>query len=279
MKRFIIMIGALLAIAACSEPLTPIEEVEMTLNFSPYTIEPMTKAVGSLTATGVDMKQLDVWIVEGENVTEFHQASTDAGFGSVTASLNKTKTYTLYAVAHKCTSAATLSNGIIAFPDDKVTLAMFYSTTFSPATTTSLSCVMTRIVGQFRMETTDAIPSDVKKFNYSIASTYNRWNVNGTGANQVDRTGTINISTLNNDGSATVNVYIIPSNLTDQATFDITVSGMTANDVVVETKTFNDVTIKAGYRTIYRGAFFTTESVTSSFTVESDWSTFNTISF
>ena len=248
---------------------------EVRLSFTPYDVSPMTRAATSISNY---CTRLDAWISDGTTTTAVHQSSEDAGFGSVSVSLDRTKTYTLTAVSHKCADAATLEDGVISFPDDKVTHSMVYSTTFSPATTTSLSCLMQRIVGQFRLEMTDVVPDEVTKFVYTIEGTHSDWNVDGYAANDFDRTGTINLTSRNNDGSVTLNIFVMPTNLTDTDNITITVKAMTASDDIVEQKTFTAVPVKAGYKTTYHGEFFTTEGVTGSFTVD-DWSTFDTVNY
>ena len=161
-------------------PMTAGEPTEVTLTFSPYEVTAMgggdqdaAQTSGSQRASTRAARRaavsefadrIDIWLYEsGSEVYAAHQYKTDDGFASVAVTLNKTKTYTLYAVAHKGTDVATLADGVVTFPGDKVTHSFFYSQTFTPATTTSLSCQMQRIVGMFRVETTDAVPSEVKK--------------------------------------------------------------------------------------------------------------------
>lgn len=248
---------------------------EVRLSFTLYDVSPMTRAATSISNY---CTHLDVWISDGTTTTAVHQSSEDAGFGSVSVSLDRTKTYSLVAVAHKCADAATLEDGVISFPDDKVTHSMVYSTTFSPATITSLSCLMQRIVGQFRLEITDVVPDEVTKFVYTIEGTHSEWNVDGYAANDFDRTGTINLTSRNNDGSVTINLFVMPTNLTDTDNITITVKAMTATDSEVEQKTFTSVPVKAGYKTTYHGEFFTTESMAMTFSAD-DWSTFDTVNF
>ena len=165
MKKCVFFAAVACVLAACSsdngeEPSVLSNKAEVTLTFSPYEMTAITRSAVSI----VDVvTHLDVWIYEsGTEVTSIHQTTADATFGTVTTTLDKTKTYTLYAVGHKA-DGATLSDGVISFTDDKVTHSMFYSTTFSPATTTNLSCLMTRIVADFRLEITDDFPDAVKK--------------------------------------------------------------------------------------------------------------------
>lgn len=250
----------------------------ITISFArPYTITPM-ESPHTRTATSIATicTHLDVWIVNGTDTIAVHQSNTDAGFGTVTAVLDKRKTYQLYAVAHKCGDDATLTDGIIAFPDDKVTHAMVYSGTVTPASATNLSAEMTRIVAQLRLETTDAIPDEAKKMRFTISDVYNRWNVTTGGTNKLDRTSEVNISSKNANGAATFMVYAITTDA--ETTHTVTVQALDANDAVLQTRTFSGVTLRNGYRTTYRGSFFINTDFTSTFTV-ADWTDYDVVDF
>ena len=109
------------------------EKDTVTIAFSPYTQTPMESRTRAVTSIAGIVTHLDVWITTGTTTIDFHQTSTDADFGTITAVLDKTKTYTIQAVAHKCDGNATLADGVISFPDDKVTHSMVYSNTFTPS--------------------------------------------------------------------------------------------------------------------------------------------------
>ena len=241
---------------------------DVVLTFSPYDVSPMTRTAVSIADV---VTHLNVWLVNGDDVIALQQTNTDANFGTLTATLDKTKTYTLYAVGHKA-DGATLSDGVISFTDDKVTHSMFYTTTFSPATTTSLSCLMTRIVADFRLEITDDIPTSAVKLRFTIASVFDRWNVTTGATHGVDRVSTINYGGT----SAIFNIYAITTN--EQTLHTVTVEALDENDQEVQTRTFADVPLRNGYKTNYRGAFFTDATFTSSFTVN-DWNEYETVDF
>ena len=250
------------------------EDTLVTIQFTnpEIFVQAMTRADVSTVAT-----RLDMWLTDGETTTEIHQSSTDAGFGTASVSLNKLKTYTLYAIAHRGSAAATLADGVISFPDDKVTQAFWYTTTFSPSTTTTLNCELSRIVGMFRIETTDAVPEECKKFRFVFADSYTRWNVNGTPANPVDRTSEIAVTSTNPDGTVALSLYVIPENLTGTTNVDVTVTALDADDQTIEQKTFT-APIRANHKTIYRGAFFTTSALSMAFSV-GDWITDDVIEY
>lgn len=275
MKKVCIFALAAMVLTACSsdngeEPRVKSEEfTEVVLTFSPYEQTAMTRAATSVATV---VTRLDVWLYEsGSEVAAIHQSSSDADFGTITATLDKTKTYTLYAVGHKA-DGATLSEGVISFTDDKVSHSMFYTTTFSPATTTSLSCLMTRIVADFRLEITDDIPAAVKKLRFTISDVFDRWNVTTGGTHQMDR-----VSTINCNGTSTIfNVYAIVAD--SGTTHDILVEALDENDGVVQSRTFADVPLRNGYKTNYRGTFFIDTPATAGFTVD-DWNEYETVDF
>ena len=275
------LMAAAAMMAACSsdngeEPVNN-ETETVTISFPQFqqTIEPMTR---TNTDVSTLVTHIDVWLTDGTTTTAVHQVSTDTGFGTVSVELTRNKTYTMYAIAHKANGAATLTNNIIAFPEEKVTHSMFYTTQFNPSTTNQMSCEMSRIVGMFRLETTDAVPADVSKMRFEIPQTFTRWNVNGTGANKVDRTSEITVSSTNQDGTATFVLYIIGSD--DQELYDITVKALDADGNVVENgqRTFTDIPIRNNYKTILSGAFFAPGSLSTTFTV-TDWETYAVVNF
>ena len=279
MKKMFLMVAAAMMVACSSdngeEPVNKQTET-VTISFPQFqtTIEPFTRG---MTDVSTLVTHIDVWITDGTTTTDIHQVSTDANFGTITADLNRNNTYTMYAVAHKA-DGATLSDGIIAFTNDKVTHAMYFTTTFTPATTSTLSCEMSRIVGMFRLETTDAVPDNVAKVRFEIPQTFTRWNVAGVGANKVDRVSEITVSSKNQDGTAAFMLYIIGSD--EEVSYDITVKALDANGNVVENgqRTFADIPIRNNYKTILSGAFFAPGSLSTTFTV-TDWETYAVINF
>jgi len=277
MKKVLLIMMATAILAACSssdEEPTSSELTDVTLTFSPYQVDAITRAATSI--AGI-VTRLDVWLYEsGSECAAVHQSADDVQFGSISLTLDKTKTYTLYAVGHKAAGPATLADGIIAFPDDKTTHSMYFTTTFSPSVTTSLSCLMQRIVAQFRIETTDAVPADMKKIQITINDVFDRWSVTTGGTHQVDRTYTINITSTAQDGTVALNVFAIVTDV--QTLHTVTVTGLDADDAVTLTpRTFADVPLRNGYRTTYRGAL-RDATTTATFTVD-DWNDLETINF
>ena len=279
MKTFCLSCLALIALSACTTPeigvkVQPYEEenIQVSISFSPYTMAPMTRANVAISTLS---NLLDVFIIDGDEVMDFHQVKADNAdaFGTITTSLNKTKTYTIYAVAHKGNGAATLDDGVLTFPDNKITDTFFYSGTFSPATSASVSCVMHRIVGMFKLTFTDALPDNLAKVRFSITGSGLAYNVNGATTSPGEKISVINNPSSSNDGSTTFKVYCLADD--DISTIDVTVTAMDGDDEVIETKTFEDVPLQAGYTTAYRGTFFVTTETTVGFTAPDSWESFD----
>lgn len=252
------------------------ETAEVRMTFAPYEVEPLTRADGVTRAAVADYAtRLDVWIYDGDTeVQAVHQQSMDEGFASLSVRLEKAKTYTVYAVAHKAGGAAMLSNGVVSWPDDKVTHSFFYSQTFSPATTTTLNCLMERIVGNFRLEVTDKVPEGVARLTVDMGMSPTRWDVGGFGTNAVSRVSSFQLTA---GSSPTVSVFIIADG-EEAENYDITVTAYDGEDAVVQQRVFEDVPIRAGYRSTYRGALFTEAVGSMTFTVN-DWMDYETVDF
>lgn len=270
MRKTLISTLAVLCCVACSKNDVPGEEpTEVVLTFCPYEVEPMTRATVSDFAT-----RLDVWLYEGgDELQAIHQQGTDEEFGSLAVTLNKNHTYTVYAVAHKGADVATLTGGIVSFPDDKTTHSFFYSETFTPATKSQLSCIMHRIVGQFRLEITDDAPSSFKGLRIEIPQVPCRYNVVNGACNPADRS-----TTLSWAGSASSFSFFLLAADDAPTLYDITVTALDSDGNPIQQRTFEDVGIQNDYRTTYRGAFFTDAALTATFSAQ-NIQDFDTVNF
>ena len=271
MRKNLILAATLLLLAACSsetveEPQS--DEVTVTLQFTRFQIEQqsMTRA----TDVSEYVTKLDIWLYEnGNEISSFQQETGSNGFGSLSLTLNVNKTYTIYAVAHRVTSGhATLSNGIISFPDDKVTHSLFYSDTFQPTKGMQKVCSMNRIVAQFSFSTTDQVPDWCKTMRFTISNVYDRWNVTTGVTHQIDRVSTFNNFSKHDDGTVGFNIYAIVG--TEATNHNILVEGLDANGEVQESHLFEDVPLRNNYRVVATGAFFT-DAASSLSCVAEDW--------
>ena len=272
MKKILLLAGALLSLAACSEMSDDArtEPVEVTIGFSGFSYEQQGMDTRAATAVGDYATKLDIWISDGETVTPYQQEAGQEGFGTLSLTLNRLKEYTLYAVAHRVTSGhATLSNGVIAFPDDKVTHSFFVSRVFTPTKGMQLDLTMSRIVSQFSFNTTDAVPDWCKTIRFTIYNVYDRWDVAGYGTHQLDRVSTFTGFTTHDGGTVTFNIYAI---VTDASTnHDILVEAFEEGATEPrEYHLFEDVPLRNNYRTMATGQFFTDAASSFSFKAE-DW--------
>lgn len=278
MRKTILFVAAVaLTFAACNkqaEVQNPHESQKVKMSFAP------AKSPQDADPTLADFcSHLDVFIIEGTDTIDVHQTSSDADFGEVELSLNKTKTYKIVAVAHKNSGNASIANNILSFANEKVTHMLLGTTAFSPASTTDVECAMNRIVGQFKLEMTDVVPDGITQLDITTYQTGIRWNLaNNTATNVIDRLSQISFTARNNDGSASAVMYILPNNLTEASLFNIHVQAKTANGTVVEERTFENVSIRANYRTTYSGQFFVTTPMAFTFSV-SNWNDFETVEY
>ena len=268
-------------LCACSsdkveEPQNHDNLVDVNLNLKGFTFE--TEAMTRATSVGDYVTKLDIWIYEGANeFVSFQQEAGQDGFGSVSLTLNLTKEYTIYAVAHRnSVGHATLSNAVISFPEDKVTHTFFVKQTFTPTKGMSLNLTMNRIVAQFSFVTTDAVPDWCKALRFTISDVYDRWNVNSGCTHQINRVSTINITSTKPDGSVTCNVYAIVTN--ENTNHNILVEAIDANGEVQESHQFTNIPLKNNRRTIATGAFFTDAASGFSFLAQ-DWEEETTVNF
>ena len=128
----------------------------------------------------------------------------------------------------------------------------------------------------FMLSTTDAVPTEVKKVRITIGNVFNRWNVAGYGVNNIDKVGTINITSTKDDGTVDLMTYAIVTN--ENTNHTVLVEALDASDAVVQTQTFENVPLRNGYRTIATGNFFTDAPSSFSFVAE-DWQENTGISF
>lgn len=294
MKKKVFIFAMAAALCCCGseetredESRVMVEPTQVTMTFSPYTMEGMndegtgesgntTRAAASI--AGVVTK-LDVWIIDGDGErTTISQMSTDDGFGTVTATIDKSKTYTVYAVGHNSDLAILNANGYLSFVNDNIKETLFYSTDITPASASTLSCVMERIVGRLRIETTDNVPVGADYITLTVANAATSWNVaTGTPSNLADNR-VIRINGVGTRVGQTVALTCHLISTSDAATnYDIVLTLYDSSDHALMQRTFNAVPIRNGYKTTYRGQLFSGE-LTASFMVN-DWSEFDTVNF
>lgn len=277
MKKVLFLMAAALTIAACTKEKPLGSTKSVTINFTPYEVAPM-KATSSVSTV---CSRLDIYIIEQgtTDTLRIHQERTaTTNFGSATVTLQTNKNYNLVAVAHNSTDTCTFNGGIVSFPGDIIKQTLVADTTFCPGDGLSLNVVMQRIVGMFKMRVTDAIPSDVTGFQFTISPSGRKFDISTMqSTDPAERTHTINSISTDNNGVASYNIYVMADDMTNVKYVDIQAEALCpTNDG--EVRQFNQVPIKNGYVTTYSGTFFITFGMDFSFSV-GDWNDYGSFTF
>ena len=288
MKKYFLLAVVATMFAACTNEYTSYtgvvenEKAKVIISFAPEVMTRATVPVGDV------VNRLDVWLFEGdataavgqtEVVAESHQTKDDDGFGSLSVTLDKDRTYTLYAVGHKESTSTSISGGVVSFPDTKKLQTLYYTRTFTPSETTTLSCMMKRAVGAFRIVFNDEVPEDVKKLSISTTQTPTQWSfpqlagVTPSGNYTVEWTKW----SKDKDGMLYFTVYVLGSDT--ETHYDFVVTAYGEDSSVLKLRTFTSVPIRNNYMITYRGSFFLDTPFSSTFTVDDEWQMYNDVEY
>ena len=291
MKQYFLLAVAATMFAACSNEYTSYtdvvenEKAKVMISFAPDDGETMTRA---MVPVGDVVNRLDVWLFEGdataavgqtEVVAGSHQTKDNDGFGSLSVTLDKNRTYTLYAVGHKESTSTSISGGVVSFPETKKLQTLYYTRTFTPSETTTLSCMMKRAVGAFRIVFNDEVPEDVKKLSISTTQTPTQWSfpqlagVTPSGNYTVEWTKW----SKDKDGMLYFTVYVLGSDT--ETHYDFVVTAYGEDSSVLKLRTFTSVPIRNNYMITYRGSFFLDTPFSSTFTVDDEWKTYDDVEY
>ena len=87
---------------------------------------------------------------------------------------------------------------------------------------------------------------------------------------------TVSITSTANDGTVAISIYAIATDA--QTLHTVTAEALNESDGVIQTRVFENVPLRNGYKTAYRGTFFTDTDMSMSFVVN-DWNEFDTVNF
>ena len=291
MKKYFSFAVAATMFVSCTNEYTSYTDVvenekeKVMISFAPDDVGTMTRAS---VPVGNVVNRLDVWLYEGdataavgqtEVVAESHQVKDDDGFGTLSVTLDKNSKYTLYAVGHKESASASINGGVVPFPDTKKLQTLYYTTTFTPSETTTLSCVMKRAVGAFRVVFNDEVPEDVKKLSISTTQTPTQWSFPQlAGITPLD-SYTVEWTkwSKDKDGILYFTVYVLGSDTETQHDFTVTAYGEDGS--VLKTRMFTKVPIRNNYMITYRGSFFLDTTFSPTFTVDDEWQTYDDVEY
>ena len=288
MKKYFALAVAATMLTACTNEYTSYtdvvenEKAKVMISFAP---EVMTRATVPVSDV---VNRLDVWLYEGDAtaavgqstaVSESHQVKGDDCFGSLSVTLDKNRTYTLYAVGHKESAATSISGGVVSFPDTKKLQTLYCTTTFTPSTTTTLACMMKRAVGAFRIVFNDEVPEDVKKLSISTTQTPTQWSFPQLAGVTPSDNYTVEWTkwSKDKDGMLYFTVYVLGSDTETHHDFVVTAYGEDSS--VLKSRTFTSVPIRNNYMITYRGSFFLDTPFSSTFTVDNEWKTYDDVEY
>jgi hypothetical protein len=292
--KYLPLLALLLSAYACSSGSDEAERlaketgaptVELTFRFFDETMTPIAGEPSRADEPKDYFTRLDICLFPAEGTQAdtytFHQLSSDADFGSLSAVV-AAGTYDLVAIAHRADAALTMTSPTsIAFPNGKVTDMLYVCQSVDAqrgkTTNVSLERGITRLV--FR--TTDFKPEDVKTMRFAFSGNCgNVFNARtGLAAAANAYSVDIDVTPIAATNRVTTNLYTLLT--AETATVNVGVTALNASNDIVAQETFSDVNMKRGYQTTLTGAFFTTDNTFSFSFPESfkTWEEFNTVSY
>ena len=216
----------------------------------------------------------------GERVSYVNQQSTDKNFGKFNIAV-PTGTYTLMIVAHSGESSATTTNLRKITFNGKVTDTFHYADSLFEVreTNSPVEISLERVVGMFRLEIADTIPTEVSrlKFYYTGGSS-TLDGLTGVGCVDSRQTEYRNVAT----GVHLYDVYTFPHN--PEKPITMTITAQDANENTIAEHNFVDVGISKNKITRYKGDFFNYTTTPSkdyniSMTADPNWLEEITVAF
>ena len=112
----------------------------------------------------------------------------------------------------------------------------------------------------------------------TVPQTFTAWSTTQNAAT-TPKERTVNFSSLSTaaDGTVSLSAYLL-STSEAPTSHTVTVTFLTADGQPVQQRTFEDVPIRNGYRTTFRGNFFVDAPTTMTFTVD-DWQDYDVTEF
>ena len=208
----------------------------------------------------------------GERVTYVNQKSTDKDFGHFNISL-PAGLYTLMIVAHSGESSATTTNLRKITFNGKVTDTFHYADSLFEVheTNSPVEVTLERVVGMFRLDITDSIPTEVSrlKFYYTGGSS-TLDGLTGIGCVNSRQTEYRNVTS----DVSFYEVYTFTHN--PEKPITMTITAQDANESTVSERKFENIGISKNKITRYQGDFFNSSTTTSkdfniSMTADPNW--------
>lgn len=275
MRKIILMLSVLLLVA-CER----VEVGDVLVNDSVF--KNVTLHVGSsspgVMGTRADVPLSDVcgrlnvavFDASGQKVKTAAQVVSDAGYGTVSLSLNDGK-YTVVVIGHNCTGSATITNTEkVTFPNNKVTDTFYYCGALTvTGERQDVTISLQRAVAMIRLRLTDdaaalANVAQLKFYYLGGSSTFSP--LTGFGCVNSKQT---EFRVLNTDG--VYELFTLPHSDIDAIT-RMTVTALDAGDNVVGEFTMENVPVSVNKVTNCTGSFGSgAGKVDVTITVDPDW--------
>ena len=273
MKKIAMALASALMMLSCTsdepqnEQSTGWESKTITFTFGDViTQHAMTRAdVSTLDLT-------DLWMFDyvGDELQQtIHQASTDEGFGAISASMGYSE-HTLYFVASRGTTPTTNTDvQTITWVKPSDTYWATASVTVSPSSASSQAVSLSRVATRLRITVNDKVPAGAAKFIITPAQWYYGINyTTGDGvapATNQPREVNIPSSYIGTTGQLAISIFgFVPS--ADWHT-DITAALKASDESILGQVTLEDVSLRKNITTAYSGGILGTAK---SFTLSAD---------
>lgn len=223
--------------------------VTINLNMGTITQRAMTRA------TLTELNLTDLWIfdyVDGQLVTDFHQSSSETGFGSPSIDLEYGN-HTLYFVASRGADPS-VSGQVITWSSVRDTFWSSLSLDVEPMTSTSQSVSLSRVVARLRIAVTDAVPTGAAKLNVTPSKWYLGLDYT-TGEPSSPSSPSLGVSIPSSYvGTTSLNASFYTISSTALWQTDVAVAITSVNDAVLGSVLLPDVPFQRNHVTNYQGS-------------------------
>jgi hypothetical protein len=232
--------------------------------------------------TGV-CSNIDVYFIATGNkdlIAEAHQVSTDENFGSITLGLPK-GTYNIYTYAHNGGTIARYNDSqyAISYP------SFFFEDVFEKSATSvgitadmEWNWTLKRIVSKFRLSLTDSrIPDRVTKMRIKVKGVGNRYIPSYSVLDSDLATDYVSKDFDVTDHSVkTFEVTLLPkitasSGGVSSGTCDVIIESLLEDGSVLESRSFDGVTLSVNHVTTYTGSLFSPTYGAFTFSIDPTW--------
>lgn len=190
--------------------------------------------------------------------------------------------YTMVVVASGSNYAMTLNSPTEAVFDAqeshvRETFAATQAVNVSNTEAVDVSATLNRIVAKVQVVSTDNRTADVANIRTTFSAGGTGFNpTTGLATSNTGFSNTVRGTVVENTPSTATNYLFLA---TDEQTVNVTIETLDADGAVLFSKTVNNVPLKRNRATTLTGAMFTNTGITSTFQVNTDWLTENSVNF